>query len=228
MKNKRLGISWWILPLLFGLGLLFLFIQTPNPYLAGNTSTNLESGQKDNNQTDEQAQAESEKNQAGQEENITKDEAFLAEYDAISNSFVDNDVDNERPAWQVSVELGLKLILVIGFIYAALAGLRWLQGSRNKITGNRGSSINVVETTNLAPNRALHMVIIGEKTLLIGSTDSQLSLLADLSDANLPLSEELSLQGKHPYEFDEALDWQMSLGTLRSGIQRFREAVGGK
>jgi flagellar biosynthetic protein FliO len=81
-------------------------------------------------------------------------------------------------ALAVSVMLKLAFILVI--IYASLALLKHFQGVRGLA---RERQVSVLESVRLSPRQALHLVRVGEQTLLIGATDAGLSLLADLEPA---------------------------------------------
>ncbi|MHC5083155.1 MAG: FliO/MopB family protein [Planctomycetota bacterium] len=49
-------------------------------------------------------------------------------------------------------------------------------------TGGKGKNINVTETVSLGPRKLVHIVQIGSKQLLIGSTGDNIRLLADVTD----------------------------------------------
>ena len=79
-------------------------------------------------------------------------------------------------AWMTGVFL--KLILVLGLIYgAAILYKRTMTGSIN----NPQKQMRIQETLNLTPKRSLHIVKVGEQTLLIGATDQGINLLSELS-----------------------------------------------
>jgi len=168
--------------------------------------------------------------QASQDQTLTDDDPFLTDYDFTTESFLTDNTPTDRPIWQEGGELALKLALVVGLIYVVLAGLRWLQ-RRTASSSSNGAAIRVLESTGLAPGQTLHLVVVGEKTLLIGATDQQLSILAELADIATPFSEETS-------EFEEslarvkpfsgpALDWEITMENLRTGVRRIREAARG-
>jgi flagellar biogenesis protein FliO len=53
-----------------------------------------------------------------------------------------------------------------------------------KLTRSRGKNISVVETIHLGPHKTLHLVeVCGGQTLLIGSTNENISILADVTEA---------------------------------------------
>jgi flagellar biogenesis protein FliO len=76
----------------------------------------------------------------------------------------------------VGLKVGLAVLLALG----ATAAARYLQQTRHAWRPRR-SALRVVETAPLAQNRALHLVNIGQRTLLLGSTPGQVALLADVT-----------------------------------------------
>lgn len=221
LTGRRSGWGGWLLLLLFGGGLLLLYVQTgflPDSTVSA-TPTALSTLA------------------TGVTPEPTSETGYLlAEYDTSVPSFLDTGLEaeaiDEPPLWQSAGEFALKLGLVIGLLYAALAGLRWLQGSGRRAAGPGGATIRILETTGLAPGRSLHLVVVGEKTLLIGATEHQLSLLAEVSEASLPLPDEELVSP----DFETALaasqpaaqatsEWQMTMNHLRSGLHHLRESV---
>jgi flagellar biosynthetic protein FliO len=75
------------------------------------------------------------------------------------------------------VDLGLKLLLVVGLAYAALALLRRFgPGSTWRV---RNGQIRVLESAVLAPNRAVYLVRAADRQLLLGVTPTQITHLAE-------------------------------------------------
>ena len=73
----------------------------------------------------------------------------------------------------VVVNLGLIVLLIYGSLYL----LRRWQGGNLARSARR---IAVLETTRLSPKQALHLVRVGEQTLLIGASDAGLTLLSEV------------------------------------------------
>lgn len=73
------------------------------------------------------------------------------------------------------------LALVIGAIYGVYVLLR--RSSRAKASDD--SYLRVLATTNLAVGRSVHVVALGDKAWLIGSTDSAVSPIAEIQDKEL-------------------------------------------
>ncbi len=172
----------------------------------------------------------------------TADGAFLPDYDTTLDPAMVTAKSDSRPFWQVAVDMGVKLLLVIGLVYATLIGIRWLQKFKNPITGG-GATIQLLETVGLAPGRSLHLIVVGEKTLLLGSTDQQISLLSELADAHVPLpaDEPVILQPTSEFEAQLASTqaastspvdvppvespWQATMSKLHLNIQEMRHDV---
>ena len=81
-----------------------------------------------------------------------------------------------------AIDVTLKLIVVLVLAYGALALLqRYSLG-----LGHRRGALEVIESTTLAPNRALYVVRVGADHLLIGVTASRISVLDRWASGNLP------------------------------------------
>lgn len=71
-----------------------------------------------------------------------------------------------------------KTALVLAVLYAALWLLRryYLRGG----AARNGTSLLVLQSAQLGPGRSLHLIGVGGKTLLVGSTSQQISLIAEV------------------------------------------------
>lgn len=186
----------------------------------------------------------------------TDDGSFLPEYSAEDDPFSTTQAQDERPLWQIGLDVAWKFMLVIGLLYATLLGLRRLQ--KNKAGQSAaGTTIQVLETVGLAPGRSLHLVVVGEKTLLVGATDHQLSLLTELNPEAVPLpddtstDDEMAEQAAPAASFESALaakideqavtyhpqpqqpatsmgDWQTTLNSIQRKMQQIKDVVGSK
>jgi flagellar biosynthetic protein FliO len=85
------------------------------------------------------------------------------------------------PWWALSLDLAWKLALIVALIYLTVWLLRrFMNGTRGAAW--RPGAVNVLDTTFLAPNRALYLVELGERVLLLGATPTQLSTLSEVAD----------------------------------------------
>ena len=71
------------------------------------------------------------------------------------------------------------LALVIALVYGALYMLRRLMGRRLKGSGGNGS-LEVLETTYVGQHKAISLVRVGHRSVLVGVTDSQITTLTEL------------------------------------------------
>jgi flagellar biogenesis protein FliO len=81
-----------------------------------------------------------------------------------------------------ALSLAWRLGLVAIIIGVSVVGLRWW-GRRT--AGPRSSSglLRVVDTLAIGNGRAIHLVALGERVIAVGATAQQLSLLAELGEA---------------------------------------------
>ncbi|PKN78086.1 MAG: hypothetical protein CVU47_12750, partial [Chloroflexi bacterium HGW-Chloroflexi-9] len=81
------------------------------------------------------------------------------------------------------VGLVLRLGLVLGVIWGAVAAMRWYV-RRTQGVGGRGAlaALEVIETHALGPNRALHLVRLGDRAVLVGATPERITSLMTVDD----------------------------------------------
>ena len=89
--------------------------------------------------------------------------------------------------------LGLKVGLVIVLAYLCALMVRKVAQRRGALKIGAGV-LRVVETAALGPNRGLHIVSVGNRAFLVGSTPEQFSLLGEVSE----VSEVTQLTEAHP------------------------------
>lgn len=76
----------------------------------------------------------------------------------------------------VKMMVSVVLVVVLGGI--AIYGSKRLAG---KLANMPGKKIKIVETAHLGPRKAVHLLRIGDRCLLIGSTNDNITKLADLT-----------------------------------------------
>lgn len=86
-------------------------------------------------------------------------------------------------------ELFFKMMLSVLFVVALGAAAIYVSKKfLPRITNLPGKEIRVVETVHLGPRKAVHLLEIGNQRLLIGSTNENITRLADLTRAFTDLS----------------------------------------
>ena len=113
----------------------------------------------------------------------------------------------------LAVSITLKLALVLALIYGGMYLLRrwptgWFAASKKRVA--------LLETTRLSPRQALHLVQVGQRTLLIGATDQALTLLTEVT---LPAVGEPAAVQTQPASpaFTQTLDQALSQPGLTVG-----------
>jgi flagellar biosynthetic protein FliO len=74
--------------------------------------------------------------------------------------------------------------VLIGILYFGMHVMRSFSGKANA-GGLRSDAISVLQKRHIAPKKAIYIVKVGDRTMVIGVTDSQISHLADLSQDEL-------------------------------------------
>lgn len=74
----------------------------------------------------------------------------------------------------------MKAILII----IVLGGMAFYLSKKfmPKLRPSSGQDIHVRETIHLGPNKTVHLIEVGEKTFLVGSTMDNISMLADVTE----------------------------------------------
>lgn len=80
------------------------------------------------------------------------------------------------------LNLGFRLVLVIGAIWAAVVGMRWYVKRVNGDGARLGRQVQVLESRTLGPNRSLHLVRLGGHAVLLGVTAERINPLITIED----------------------------------------------
>ena len=114
-----------------------------------------------------------------------KDEKTLTEKTTTterSKSFLDDlDLDDDvNPGIrEAAIKLALAILMVI------VLGAATIYLSRKilpRFSGMTGKNIKVVETVHLGPRKSVHLLKIGNQQILVGSTNENITKLADIPD----------------------------------------------
>lgn len=76
------------------------------------------------------------------------------------------------------------VLLLIGVLYAGMYAMRMLSGRTGK-GGFNSDTISVLHKTHIAPKKAIYVVKVGGKGMVVGVTDTQINHLSDLSEEEL-------------------------------------------
>ena len=78
--------------------------------------------------------------------------------------------------------LGLRLGLVLLAIWGAIVAMRWWVRRQSGAADSPTRRLELLETRSLGPNRALHLVRVGGRAVLIGATAEHISALLAVDD----------------------------------------------
>lgn len=76
----------------------------------------------------------------------------------------------------------LRVIVVLGIIIALIYALVWLLRKLTGIKADSGDEIRIYSTRPIKGNSALHLIEVGNRVFLIGSTDSSINLISEIED----------------------------------------------
>jgi len=110
------------------------------------------------------------------------------------------------------VKMVSALALVIALVYGALYMLRRLMGRRLKGSGGNGS-LEVLETTYVGQHKAISLVRVGQRSVLVGVTDSQITTLTEL---DIEETEEILGASTHPAKTEPFS------GALSGAVERLK------
>ncbi|MEJ5259274.1 MAG: flagellar biosynthetic protein FliO [Anaerohalosphaeraceae bacterium] len=120
--------------------------------------------------------------------------AHLSEASGPAQTAPPNWLESQAPAQSQNLDnLHQNLVrqlLVMTFIVALFGGALWWfvrKYSKGLLVG-KGRFITILETIPLGPRKTVHLLEVGHKKLLIGSTPDSIRLLADLTEPDQPSS----------------------------------------
>ena len=78
--------------------------------------------------------------------------------------------------------LGWRLLLVVGVIWAAVWVMRWYVQRTNGSAASAGRQVQIIETRTIGPNRSLQLVRLGGRAVLLGVTPDRINSLLEIDD----------------------------------------------
>ncbi len=101
---------------------------------------------------------------------------FLLAVDPNFAAGANNGLGNQELFFKTMLMVVLVAVLGVAAVYASKKLLP-------KITNLPGKEIHITETVHLGPRKTVHLLRIGSRWLLIGSTNENITKLADVTDA---------------------------------------------
>lgn len=83
--------------------------------------------------------------------------------------------------WPALMKLGVAVLVIVVLIYVSMVVLRKFTLGKSGIMGGKGA-LEVLERSYFAPKKFVCLMRVGEKVLLLGVSDTNINLVADVSD----------------------------------------------
>ena len=91
--------------------------------------------------------------------------------------------------------IGLSLLVIVAFIYGMVLLLRKLSG--NKLGGSsRNKTVHLIEQTYLAPKKSVCLLKLADRAVLVGVTETQISMLTEMEWESMPQDALSKVMGK--------------------------------
>jgi flagellar biosynthetic protein FliO len=85
---------------------------------------------------------------------------------------------------KLAIRAFFSLILVVLLLFALMFGLRWLQRHATPGGSQTGPTMQVCGALSLGPKKTLQIVQVGKQLLVLGVTDTSISLVTEITDAD--------------------------------------------
>ena len=129
---------------------------------------------------------------------------------AVSQESETGEQSAEIPSLTESVlpslsRIGISLVIIVAIIYLTVFLLRKLSG--NRLGGRKGTAIQIIEQTYLAPKKSVCLLKLADRAVLVGITDTNINLLTELEWDSLPqeaIDKSRSLHKSFPGFLNEA------------------------
>jgi len=116
--------------------------------------------------------------------NIDSVDAQDAASEAVASSGVEKQVVNEEPVMPSTnilpavIRMVSALAVVVVLVYMGLYVLKRMMGRRYGASGD--GALEILQTTYVGQHKAVSLVRVGERSVLLGVTDNQISALTEL------------------------------------------------
>ena len=129
-----------------------------------------------------------------------------------------------------TAKLIIKMIVALVLVVAALYGLMWFFKKKNNPAQSDDDFLRRVSTLNLAPGKSVEIVTLVDRGFILGVTDSNINLIAEIEDKEmisaLNLNFDKKQNTKKPMNFSDVLQMFMPGGLKnKSNIYSSTEEV---
>jgi flagellar biosynthetic protein FliO len=106
----------------------------------------------------------------------------------ISAVPMEQETQQAQPMPSMSAGTVAGLVVKVGIVAVIMGVSLWLlrryAGTNASRGGGRTGALNIADTLTLAPGKAVYVLDLGDRALVVGATPQQISLLAEMTDPN--------------------------------------------
>ncbi|MDR0963114.1 MAG: flagellar biosynthetic protein FliO [Clostridium sp.] len=120
------------------------------------------------------------------------------------------------------LELGALLLVFLLVCVATVFTTKWLGGIQR--SGNQSKFTQVLDTIRIAPNKVVQILRIGEKVIAIAVCKDTVTLLGEIPNDQLPVSEEKAPKRSFLEFFEKAAKSKTGTGEVDTGESNIGES----
>ena len=123
-------------------------------------------------------------------------------------------------------QIGTVFMVLIGFIvilYLAYISTKYI-GKKYSIHGNGGKNIKVLENCPVGRNKSLAIIKAGDKMILVGITDTNISFLCELDENELSFNNGSGESMEFSKAFRRVLENKFSRGAENNRKEKYDES----
>ena len=154
-----------------------------------------------------------------QTENTATVQPVNSSFENDTNYFADNsngsDSGNAASTYKApsTARLIIRMIVVLVLVVAALYGLMWFFKKKNNPAQSDDDFLRRVSSLTLSPGKSVEIVTLVDRGFILGVTDSNINLIAEITDKEmisaLNLNFDKKQNTKKPMNFSDVLDMFM-------------------
>ena len=154
-----------------------------------------------------------------QTENTATVQTVNSSFENDTNYFADNsngsDSGNAASTYKApsTARLIIRMIVVLVLVVAALYGLMWFFKKKNNPAQSDDDFLRRVSSLTLSPGKSVEIVTLVDRGFILGVTDSNINLIAEITDKEmisaLNLNFDKKQNTKKPMNFSDVLDMFM-------------------
>ena len=154
------------------------------------------------------------------DKSFENDTSYFAEPAASDTTAATNTSNYKAPS---TAGMIIKMVVVLALVVAALYGIMRFFKKKNNAVQSDDDFMRRVSTLNFAPGKSVEIVTLVDRCFMLGVTDSNINLIAEITDKEmisaLNLNFDKKQNTKKPMNFSDVLDMFMPGNTRnRSNI----------